>query len=373
MTTAPSHSAGAVAPAESLADLSARATQGPVKVYEGQPCNHGELGGGGFTLCFAGLRRVGSGSEVHRIGYAADLYQDHDPEAWAEANIERIAALWNAALADPSTPADPTGVSGEEADRAIVRALASIDIEAEAEAYEFRADEGDHTPTENERALLIDFAHGLMQRVHDALRSGALSPPTAGTGPRNTLIDQISQEDFDAWDGSDEKALVSDPDFHPTAGTGDCSSEPHLPKTEDGLNDLSLSALLKGTREEGYRAGLAAGTGGAGGVADVWVAVPQRYVIAVHEFLDDWKKGDFSLCTLATLDAQSIVAAREEWAAMLAARPAAPPPAAETDGVLVPRELLREAVSGLAAFTGDGTRFTQDRLNALLASSSEGR
>jgi hypothetical protein len=40
-------------------------------------------------------------------------------------------------------------------------------------------------------------------------RAHALSYYKSG---RNTLVDQISQEDWENWDGLDELALVSDPD-----------------------------------------------------------------------------------------------------------------------------------------------------------------
>lgn len=64
-----------------------------------------------------------------------------------------------------------TGDEGTEAiDRAIVSTLYGIDFEEEAESYEFCPDEGSHTPTEFEKALLIDFAHGLMNTVHAAVR-----------------------------------------------------------------------------------------------------------------------------------------------------------------------------------------------------------
>ncbi|MBP7704156.1 MAG: hypothetical protein KA105_02585 [Caulobacter sp.] len=36
------------------------------------------------------------------------------------------------------------------------------------------------------------------------------------------------------------------------------------------------------------------------------VSVPVRWVVAVNEFLSDWRKGDFELPKLAALDAQAI-------------------------------------------------------------------
>lgn len=48
--------------------------------------------------------------------------------------------------------------------------------------------------------------------------------------------------------------------------------------------------------------------------AKEWVSVPDYFLVSVNEFLSDWRKGDFSLNTLAALDAQAIEAARERWA-----------------------------------------------------------
>lgn len=58
----------------------------------------------------------------------------------------------------------------EAVDRTIVTALGRVDIVEAAESYEFRPDVGCHTPTDFEKTLLIDFAHGLMGEVHAALR-----------------------------------------------------------------------------------------------------------------------------------------------------------------------------------------------------------
>jgi len=49
-----------------------------------------------------------------------------------------------------------------------------------------------------------------------------------------------------------------------------------------------------------------------------WVPVPDYFVVAVNEFLSDWQKGDFSLESYALYDAQSILSAKERWAAELA-------------------------------------------------------
>ncbi|KQQ29416.1 hypothetical protein ASF53_19485 [Methylobacterium sp. Leaf123] len=65
---------------------------------------------------------------------------------------------------------DSTRTGAAEIDRAIVSALNAVDIVEEAESYEFRPDVGCHTPNEFEKVLLIDFAQGLMNAVHQAVR-----------------------------------------------------------------------------------------------------------------------------------------------------------------------------------------------------------
>ncbi|WP_244474579.1 dATP/dGTP pyrophosphohydrolase domain-containing protein [Methylobacterium sp. Leaf85] len=70
-------------------------------------------------------------------------------------------------------------------------ALGTIDLELEAEEYEFRADEGDHTPTDAEKALLIDFGAGLMHAVHDAIRPLMASAPTA---PKSDLAMLLARQ-----------------------------------------------------------------------------------------------------------------------------------------------------------------------------------
>jgi hypothetical protein len=42
-----------------------------------------------------------------------------------------------------------------------------ITVESYAEDYSFEADEGSITPTENERAMLIDFGHGLLFEIEE--------------------------------------------------------------------------------------------------------------------------------------------------------------------------------------------------------------
>jgi hypothetical protein len=80
-------------------------------------------------------------------------------------------------------------------------------------------------------------------------------------------------------------------------------------------------------------------------VSGEWVMVPESFVTAVSEFLADWEKGDFSLSTLAALDAQAIVEAKEKWAERLASAPARGEPVAyrhemtEPDDKQAPRYL----------------------------------
>ena len=45
-----------------------------------------------------------------------------------------------------------------------------------------------------------------------ALQAGVDHAHAFYASARGTLIDQISQEDWESWDGSEEMALVSDPD-----------------------------------------------------------------------------------------------------------------------------------------------------------------
>lgn len=58
-----------------------------------------------------------------------------------------------------------------------------------------------------------------MTAALEAAASHAASFYAAG---RSTLIDQISQADWDAWDASDERALISDPDGIDLQDQSDC-------------------------------------------------------------------------------------------------------------------------------------------------------
>jgi hypothetical protein len=55
-----------------------------------------------------------------------------------------------------------------------------------------------------------------------ALQAGADHARAFYASGRTTLIDQISQNDWESWDGSDEIALVSDPDGIDLPDDADC-------------------------------------------------------------------------------------------------------------------------------------------------------
>ncbi|MEA1834021.1 hypothetical protein U8607_18185 [Methylobacterium durans] len=55
-----------------------------------------------------------------------------------------------------------------------------------------------------------------------ALEAGAAHAAAFYASGRNTLVDQLSQEAWEAWDGSDELALVFDPDGIDLPDDADC-------------------------------------------------------------------------------------------------------------------------------------------------------
>lgn len=55
-------------------------------------------------------------------------------------------------------------------------------------------------------------AVGVTDEMTEALQAGISHARAYYADGRSTLIDQISQADWDSWDGADELALVSDPD-----------------------------------------------------------------------------------------------------------------------------------------------------------------
>ena len=57
---------------------------------------------------------------------------------------------------------------GIEAARKVVL---SLDVRDEAKQYEFRADEGDYVPTEDELVILEDFGSGLIVTLDGSIRS----------------------------------------------------------------------------------------------------------------------------------------------------------------------------------------------------------
>jgi hypothetical protein len=55
-------------------------------------------------------------------------------------------------------------------------------------------------------------AVGVTDEMTEALQAGTAHARAFYAGGRSTLIDQISQGEWDSSDGADELALVSDPD-----------------------------------------------------------------------------------------------------------------------------------------------------------------
>jgi hypothetical protein len=55
-------------------------------------------------------------------------------------------------------------------------------------------------------------AVGVTDEMTEALQAGTAHARAFYAGGRSTLIDRISQGEWESWDGADELALVSDPD-----------------------------------------------------------------------------------------------------------------------------------------------------------------
>ena len=53
---------------------------------------------------------------------------------------------------------------------------------------------------------------GVRDEMTEALEAGIARATDFYASGQNTLIDQISQDDWDGWDAGSERALVSDPD-----------------------------------------------------------------------------------------------------------------------------------------------------------------
>lgn len=82
-----------------------KSTPGRWRLEEGQPDDHGEDGGGGFTICMGDRERTGGGRYIHAAGYAEGMYPEDKeyPEAEANARLmasapELLAALKQTAL-----------------------------------------------------------------------------------------------------------------------------------------------------------------------------------------------------------------------------------------------------------------------------------
>lgn len=65
-------------------------------------------------------------------------------------------------------------------------------------------------------------AVGVTDEMTEALEAGMAHAAAFYAHGQVTLIDEISQEEWDAWDGSDELALVSDPDGLVLEDQSDC-------------------------------------------------------------------------------------------------------------------------------------------------------
>lgn len=66
----------------------------------------------------------------------------------------------------------------------------TFNVEEYVADYEFRADEGSYSPTENERALLIDAIHGALS---EASLSLAPTAPVEASGSEREVLDRVRQ------------------------------------------------------------------------------------------------------------------------------------------------------------------------------------
>lgn len=71
----------------------------------------------------------------------------------------------------------------EERERAAKR-LVEFDIAASVDDYEFRGDDGCYTPNERETILMIDYAHGLIYELIEAIRA----LPDTGTQAKSEAV-----------------------------------------------------------------------------------------------------------------------------------------------------------------------------------------
>ena len=91
---------------------------------------------------------------VHRMIHRCAVIPPFSLEA---ATPEEVAAQWNRRALTSATPHDVAGL-----------------VEAYATDYDYRADNGGgYTPTDGERAMLVDFGHGLLSKAATALRLSA--------------------------------------------------------------------------------------------------------------------------------------------------------------------------------------------------------
>lgn len=63
---------------------------------------------------------------------------------------------------------------------------------------------------------------GVRDEMTQALEAGIAHAASFYASGQNTLIDQMSQDDWDSWAAADERALVSDPDGVDLDDRSDC-------------------------------------------------------------------------------------------------------------------------------------------------------
>ena len=63
---------------------------------------------------------------------------------------------------------------------------------------------------------------GVRDEMTEALEAGIARATSFYASGQNTLIDQISQDEWDSWAATDERALVSDPDGLVLDDRSDC-------------------------------------------------------------------------------------------------------------------------------------------------------
>ena len=107
-------------------------------------------------------------------------------------SIRAVAEAAVAAVRRSATPAPATPPGVPDSVREKIRlAIASVNVHAEASEYEFRADEGDHTPTDAERAMLEDFGEQILSHLEAALISTHPAGQSAGSGAFGAALERF--------------------------------------------------------------------------------------------------------------------------------------------------------------------------------------